>query len=171
MNSNECLVARDYGNKGESFTQKLREIDKEIGIYEDPLNSGMTEIDSTQKENVQNFNMGDIMSKLTPTQDTSPTPSRMSQPIKTHAFALHDVTNSHHAPMHAENPSQTKWKHLVCEAVGTSHNQEVSIGSKRPSNMVVDPSELPCKKMVVSHEEKENFQVMAEAVFQPRQTQ
>uniref|UniRef100_A0A7N2LLI2 DUF4283 domain-containing protein n=1 Tax=Quercus lobata TaxID=97700 RepID=A0A7N2LLI2_QUELO len=165
MNSNKCLVARDHRNKGESFTQKLREIDKELRIYEDPLNLVMNEIEAIQMENDQNFNMGEIISELAPTQNTSPTPPKMSQPIKTHASVLHDVTNSHHAPMHVENPSQTKWKHPVREPVGTTHTQEESIGLKRPSDMVVDPSELPCKKILVSHEEKENFQIMAEAIF------
>ena len=131
----------------------------------------MTEIDAIQKENDQNFNMGEIMSELAPTQNTSLTPPKMSQPLKTHASVLHDVTNSHHAPMHIENPSQTKWKCLVREPVGTTHTQEESIGLKRPSDVIVDPSELPCKKILVSHEEKENFQIMAEAIFQPRQTQ
>ena len=67
----------------------------------------MTEIDVIQKENVQNLNIGEVISELSPTQNTPLAPLRMSQPLKTHANVLCDVTNFTYAPMHVENPSQT----------------------------------------------------------------
>ena len=156
---------------GENFTQKLREINKELGINEHPLNSGMTEIGVIQKENAQNLHIGEVMHEQSPIQNSPLAPSKVSQPLKTHATVLDDATNCPHVPMHAKYPSQTKWKRLVREPIGTTRTQEESIGSKRPSDMVIDPSELPCKKISVSHKDKKNFQIMAEAVFQPCQTQ
>ena len=48
---------------------------------------------------------------------------------------------------------------------------EDSIGIKRPVDMVVDHHELPCKKLVVSSDDKENFPSLAKTGFQSRQSQ
>ena len=48
---------------------------------------------------------------------------------------------------------------------------EDSIGAKCPVDMVVDHYELPCKKLVVSSDDKENFLVLAETGSQSRQFQ
>ena len=46
-----------------------------------------------------------------------------------------------------------------------------SVGSKWPMDMVIDHSKLPSKKFLVSHNDKENYSVLAEAGFQPHQEQ
>ena len=40
-----------------------------------------------------------------------------------------------------------------------------SIGSKQPMDMVIDHSELPSKKFLVSHNDKENYSILVEVGF------
>ena len=48
---------------------------------------------------------------------------------------------------------------------------EDSIGIKHAVDMVIDHYELPCKKLVVSSNDKENFPSLAEIGFQSHQSQ
>ena len=66
---------------------------------------------------------------------------------------------------------QVKWKRLPRMETGTSSISVGLAGSKRPTDMVSDLNELPSKKILVSHSEKENHFVMAKAGSQPRQVQ
>lgn len=56
-------------------------------------------------------------------------------------------------------------------SVGSAPCTEEHIGAKRFINMIDDLRALPCKKLLVLHEDKENSQILAEAVSQPRQEQ
>nr|POE46040.1 hypothetical protein CFP56_58560 [Quercus suber]POF23490.1 hypothetical protein CFP56_40066 [Quercus suber] len=140
VNGNNCSGPQDHGNNEESFSQKLREIDKELGIYEDAPTSGPAENYVTQKENLRTFDLENLRSEIAPIQNTSLTPPSIKQPIKPHASILHDVTNSPKAPMHVENSSQPKWKRFVREHVNTPHSHDDFIGPKRSIDMVVEPS-------------------------------
>ena len=77
---------------------------------------------------------------------------------------------SNHAIVVDKNPHPT-WKWLACSSVSSQVTVEDSIGIKRLVDMVVDHYELPCKKLVVSSDDKKNFPSLAETGFQSRQSQ
>ena len=54
---------------------------------------------------------------------------------------------------------------------GTSSISVGLAGSKRPTDMVSDLNELPSKKILVSHSEKENHFALPQAGSQPHQEQ
>lgn len=121
------------------------------------------------KENSQSFDMEKLRTELAPNQNLTGTPQCETPIHRSHAPPLQYETNYSHAPMTVENPSQTKWKCLIREFAGKAPIIEDRIGSKCPIDIVVDLSESPCKKILVSNEVKENYLIMAEADSQPRQ--
>lgn len=164
-------VVQDHGNKGGNFSQQLKEIDKELGIYEDPQNSGFTKNVVFFKEDSQSFDMEKLKTELAPNQNRTGDPQREKPIHKSHAPPIQGVTNYPHATMAVENPSQTKWKRLIREFTGKAPIIEDLIGSKRPIDMVVEISESPCKKILVSNEDKKNYPIMAEVDPQARQAE
>lgn len=113
-------------------------------------------------ENSQSFNMENLRNELAPNQTLSETSLREKLNHRTHASPLHDVINFNHTPLTVENPSQPKWKCLIRESYGKAPNTNDQIGLKCPIDMVIDISESPCKKFLVSNEDKENYLIMAE---------
>ena len=89
----------------------------------------------------------------------------LDQNIKT----LHDNSNSLQASKNDAGTAQAKWKCLSRMVSGNSSPSTVLVGSKRPMDRVLDPNELPNKKTLVSHSDKENHFVLAAAGSQPRQ--
>ena len=101
--------------------------------------------------------MEKLRTELAPNQNLVETPLRETPIHRSHAPPLQDVTNYSHAPMTVENPSQTKWKCLIREFAGKAPIIEDLISSKCPINMVVDISESPCKKILVSNKDKKKL--------------
>ena len=159
MSANVILipVVQDRGNKGGDFAQQLKEIDKELRIYKEPQNSRYTENAVLSKENSQSFNMEKLRIELAPNQNLVKTPLRETPIHRSHAPPLQDVTNYSHAPMTVENPSQKKWKCVIHEFAGKAPIIEDLISSKCPINIVVDISESPCKKILVSNKDKKKL--------------
>ena len=89
----------------------------------------------------------------------------LDQNIKT----LHDNSNSLQASENNVGTAQAKWKRLSRLESGNSSPSTVLVGSKRPMDRVSDPNELPNKKTLVSHSDKENHFILAAAGSQPRQ--
>ena len=164
-------VVQVHGNQGNYFEEQLNEIDTELGIYEQPRNSGYTENAAPIHVTTQPFNMENLKNELASNQGFVETPPSDMPRHRAHARPLQDVTNYSHAPLSVKKPSQTKWKRLVREFSGTASTTEDPIGSKRPIDMAIDLSESPRKKILVSYGDTENYLIMAEADFQPRQAQ
>nr|POE61994.1 hypothetical protein CFP56_38538 [Quercus suber] len=59
-------AVQDHGNKGGDFDQQLKEIDSELGIYEDPQNLGLPTNPTFPKENSNSFDMGKLRNELAP---------------------------------------------------------------------------------------------------------
>ena len=153
------------------FEEQLNEIDTELGIYEEPKKWGFAEGEAPLTEISQPFNMNTLRNELAPTQQPAKPPPGEAPSHRPHARPLLDVTNKNHAPSIVEPSSQTKWKHIIREFSGKNSTLEDQIGLKRPSDMVIDICESPCKKLLVSNENKENYPILAEAGSQPRQAQ
>ena len=168
---NSIPAVQDHENQGRDFDEEIREIDTELGIYEEPQNSGYTENVVSLYVNSQSFNMERLKNELASNQTLPETPLRDELSHKFHATTPYDMTNYSHAPQIFENPSQPKWKRLIRESYGKASTTEDQIGSKRPIDVVIDISESPCKKLEVSNEDKGNHLIMAEAVSQSRQAQ
>ena len=132
---------------------------------------GNTKNSVSTKESPNSFDMEKLQNELAPNKIQAGTPLREISTPKSHACPLQDVTNYSHAPKTIENPSQTKWKRLVREFTSKTPITEDPIRPKRPIDMVVDIWDVPCKKIIVSNEDKENYSILAEADSQPRQAQ
>nr|POE98160.1 hypothetical protein CFP56_57404 [Quercus suber] len=82
---------------------------------------------------------------------------------------LHDTPNSLQASENNVGMTQAKWRRFPRMEVGTSPINDGLAGSKRPMDMTSDLNELPSKKILVSHSNKENHLILAMAGSQPRQ--
>ena len=88
-----------------------------------------------------------------------------------HPLPFTNISNfSNHANAADRNPHPI-WKRMARSSVSSQTMVEDSIGIKRPVDMVIDHYELPCKKLVVSSNDKENYPSMVETSFQSRQSQ
>ena len=115
---NSVPVVQEYGNQGRDLEEEIREIDTELGFYEEPQNSGYTEIAVPLHVNSQFFNMEKLKNVLAPNQALPETPLCDELSHRSHATPPHDVNNYSHAPQIFENPSQPKWKRLIHESYG-----------------------------------------------------
>ena len=69
---------QDHGNKGDLFSQQLKEIDKDLGIYEDPFNA--TDTDSiSNKEASPLFDLENLKNSLEVNPSLPPQHFRSSQ--------------------------------------------------------------------------------------------
>nr|POE45453.1 hypothetical protein CFP56_20124 [Quercus suber] len=84
---------------------------------------------------------------------------------------LHDTPNPLQVSVINDGTAQAKWKRLPRMDMGTSPVLVGLAGSKRPMDRASDLSELPSKKILVSHSDKENHFILATAGPQPRQEQ
>lgn len=166
INENPIPSFQNHENKGDYFAQKLKEIDKDLGFYEEPQNTGLF-----HKEASPLFDMEKLRPGLAIKENAALVPPREHPSHAEHAVPLSDISNYSHDPMNSESFPQTKWKRLMWASVGSAPCTEEHIGAKHFINMIDDLRALPCKKLLVSHEDKENSQILAEAVSQPRQEQ
>ena len=164
-------AAQTRENQGMDFEEQLNEIDMELGIYEEPKNRGFAKINDPLPECVPPINSNTPSHELAPTQQHAEQSLGEASSHGPHARPLLDVTNQNHAPSSVEPLAQTKWKRIFRESSGKNSNSEHQIGLKCSSDMVIDICELPCKKLLVSNENKENYSILAEAGSQPRQAQ
>ena len=166
INENQTPPFQDHGNKGDYFAQKLKEIDKDLGIYEEPPST-----DFSQKEASPLFDMENLRAELAINESVALTPPHEHHSHAKHAAPLRDMSNYPYALTNSAIFPQPKWKRLLRGSAGSVSSIEEHIGAKRSMNGTNDLRELPCKKLQVSHEDKENFPILAEAVVQPRQEQ
>ena len=113
------------------------------------------------------------MENLKNSLDTNPSlpksPTLVPPLHKERTTYLQNITNSPGANVFSETSMQAKWKHYPCISEGVTATIDDPISSKSPIGLVIDQSELPSKKYQVSHNDKENSPVLAEASSQPRQ--
>ena len=113
------------------------------------------------------------MENLKNSLDTNPSlpksPTLVPPLHKERTTYLQNITNSPGANVFSETSMKAKWKHYPCISEGVTATIDDPISSKSPIGLVIDQSELPSKKYQVSHKDKENSPVLAEASSQPRQ--
>ena len=154
---------RDPVPEGNNFEQQIRDIDKDLGFNEN-FKTPMPAVDSCRKNAMQA--MMDVEEEIQNKQHMQP--CDLSQ---VHPLPFTNISNvSNHDVVADKNPHPT-WKWLARSSVSFQVTVEDSIGIKRPVDMVVDHYELPCKKLVVSSDDKENFPSLAETGFQSCQSQ
>ena len=153
---------RDPVSKVDYFEQQIRDIHKDLGFTENS-NTPMPAVDSCTKNSMQA--VMDVEEETHKKQNTQP--RALSQ---VHPLPFTNISNfPNHANAADRNPHPT-WKRMARSPVSSQTMVEDSIGIKRPVDMVIDHYELPCKKLVVSSNDKENYPSMAETGFQSRQS-
>ena len=168
--SKSASLSQDHRNKGDFFSQQLKEIDKDLGIYEDPLNGAAADSISN-KEVSPLFNLDNLKNSLEVNPGLPPQHFFSSQNHKESNTHLHNITNSSPHHVVSKTPPQVKWKRLqrVSEVFTGTRTDHTS--SKHPICLVIDQCESPSKKLQVSHDDKENTPMLVEAGSQPHQGQ
>lgn len=169
--SNPSLLEREI--MGDYFSQKIKEIDKDLGIHDNSINSAQVKNITPNKENSPLFDLEHLRNNLAEKQSLH-RDQELTQKLHDGCVApLHKITNVPKAPALNEVPLTAKWKRYsrVAKTNDTPATKDEVPGSKRPINIFTDQSELPNKKLMVSCFDKENTPVMAEAGSQPRQAQ
>nr|POE58915.1 hypothetical protein CFP56_01693 [Quercus suber] len=93
------------------------------------------------------------------------------QNLDSNIIDLHDTSNPLQVSEINDGTAQAKWKRLPRMEMGTSPIIVGLAGSKHPMDKAFDLNELPSKKILVSHSDKENHFILAMAGPQPRQEQ
>ena len=168
--SKSAPLSQDHGNKGDFFTQQLKEIDKDLGIYEDPLNAAATNSISN-KEVSPLFDLENLKNSLEVNPGLPPQHFFSYQNHKESNTHLHDITNSSPHHMVSETPPQVKWKRLQRVSEVFTGTRIDHAGSKCPIYLVTYQCESPSKKLQASHDDKENTPMLAKAGSQPHQAQ
>ena len=154
---------RDLVSEDDYFEQQIQDINKDLGFNENS-NTSMPTVDSCTKNAMQA--MMDVEEEIQKKQSMQP---RVLSQV--HPLPFTNISNfSNHANAANRNPHPT-WKRMARSSVSSQTMVEDSIGIKRPVDMVIDHYELPCKKLVVSSNDKENYPSMVEIGFQSRQSQ
>ena len=97
INENPTPPFQDHRNKGDYFAQKLKEIDKYLGIYEEPSST-----DFCQKEASPLFDMENLRAKLATNENVALTPPHVHHSHADHAAPLSDISNYSHALTNSE---------------------------------------------------------------------
>ena len=163
LNKDKEQNLRDPETTGDRFEQQTREIDKELGFNENSIIREPT-IDPRKQQAMQAIiDVGKETQK-----EKHVGPRELSQ---VHPLPFSDISNAPNLSGVADKNPHPTWKRLAHLSVSSQVTVKKSIGAKRPVDMVVDNYELPCKKLVVSSDDKENFLVLAETGSQSRQFQ
>nr|POE89435.1 hypothetical protein CFP56_01792 [Quercus suber] len=85
---------QDHGNQGISFTQQLKDIVNDLGIYKDPVIIGQLEEFQTDQENSPLFDLGTLRKDLDENISMSRAPTLVPPLEKNSATPLSDITNS-----------------------------------------------------------------------------
>ena len=168
--SKSTSLSQDHGNKGDFFSQQLKEIDKDLGIYEDPLNVAATDSISN-KEFSPLFDLDNLKNSLEVNPSLPPQHFFSSQNHKESNTHLHDITKSSPHHVVSETPPQVKWKRLQRVSEVFTGTRIDHAGSKCPIYLVTYQCESPSKKLQASHDDKENTPMLAKAGSQPHRAQ
>ena len=103
INENPTPPFQDHRNKGDYFSQKIKEIDKDLGIYEEPPIA-----DSCHKEASPLFDMKNLRAELANKENIELTPPHVHLSNADHAAPLRDISNYSHAITSSEIFPQTK---------------------------------------------------------------
>ena len=155
---------QECGNTGDYFAQKIKEIDKDLGIYEEPPSADLCQNVASPLYDMQN-----IRAELANNERGELSPPRVHPNKTDQAAPLRDISNYSHATTTSEIYPQVKWKRLLRANACSARNTEEQSGKKRLMIVSEDLNELPRKKFQVSYEDKENYPLLAEAAGQPRQ--
>ena len=136
---------QDHGNKGDLFSQQLKEIDKDLGIYEDPFNAADTDSISN-KEASPLFDLENFKNSLEVNPGLPPQHFPSSQNHKESNTLLDDITNSFPHHVDSEILPQAKWKRLQRVPKVLTGTKTDQAGSKHPISLVIDQRESPSKK-------------------------
>ena len=90
---NSVPAIQEYGNQGRDLDEEIREIDTELGFFEEPQNSRYTEIAMSLHVSLQPFNMEKLKNVLAPNQALPETPLREELSHRSHTTPPHDVNN------------------------------------------------------------------------------
>nr|POE76259.1 hypothetical protein CFP56_47018 [Quercus suber] len=153
---------RDPETEENIFEQKIREIDKDLGFIENSINREPA-IDTREDMTMQAMQAVGRKFQI----DKQMGPHDQSQVYSSPSTVVSNVPKP--SVTVGKNPQPT-WKRLARPSVSSQVSVEESIGVKRPVEMVVDHYELPCKKLVVSCDDKENPSILAETGSQSRQS-
>ena len=149
----------------------MKEIDNDLGIYENPGITGQLEDNQSDQENSPLFDLGRLRNDLDENLNMSRAPTLVPPLEKKTVSPLSDITNSQTPRVNAVIPHQATWKRVPHPAHVIQSPSSDYTGLKQPIDRVDDRCELPSKKLVVSSNDKANSLVLAEAVVQPCQSQ
>ena len=155
---------QDHGNQGISFTKKFKEIDNDLGIYENPIIIGQPEDSQIDQENSPLFDLGTLRNDLDENISMSRAPTLVPPLDKNSTSPLSDITNFQTPQVNAVIPHQATWKRVPRPAHVTQLPSSDYTGLKLPIDKVNDHCELPSKKLVVSSNDKENSLVLVVVV-------
>ena len=133
-------------DRGRFFLSKNSEIDKDLGFNENPLISDP--VVDPRKEKAIHANSDAARSVLDEIHSESRAPHQV------YPSPLNDISNATNISVAADKPSHPTWKRLARLSVSSHATIDDSIGIKRPVDMVVDQYELPCKKLLVSSNDR-----------------
>nr|POE67673.1 hypothetical protein CFP56_13821 [Quercus suber] len=142
--------------------QQIREIDKDLGFNENSINRESA-IDTRENMTMQAMQAAGRkfqIEKQMGSRDLS----------QVYSLPSTDISNVPKPSVIAGMNPHPTWKRLARLSASSQVSVEDSIGVKHPVDMVVDHYELPCKKLVVSCDDKENSSILAEIGSQSRQS-
>lgn len=146
--SNSSLLERE--NTGECFSQKIREVDKDLGIYDNPINSAQAEKTISKKETSPLFDLEKLRNGLEENQCLQQPQNLIHTPRESRGTLLHEITNTPQRTVPIDATLQAKWKrypHVADSSLVTKDDipatKNDTIGSKCSITMLADQKELP----------------------------
>nr|POE68274.1 hypothetical protein CFP56_26167 [Quercus suber] len=97
-------------DKENSNMEQLKDIDDDLGIYEDPLNLAHATIAKTRKKKSPSFDLGMLRNDLDASQSMSCAPTLVPPLHQNHATPLHDISNNLQVSDTPDGTAQDKWK-------------------------------------------------------------
>ena len=175
-NSNESTTqkesispkSQEHENIGMSFSQQLKDIDKDLGIYEDPLIQAQFEESQKNQENSPLFDLNTLRKDLDVNLGMSRAPTFVPPLENSPITPPLEISISPTPHINAAAPHQVTWKRIPRPVTGTQHPSSNPTASKRPIDRANDHCELPSKKLAISNNDRDNILSLAEAVAQPR---
>ena len=110
LKNNSHPVFQDLENKGVSFSQQLKDIDGDLGIYEDTLNLAHATVTKTRKKKSLPFDLGMLGDDLDASQSMSHAPTLVPSLHQNHATPLHNISNNLQVSDTPDGIAQAKWK-------------------------------------------------------------
>ena len=110
LKNNSHPVFQDLENKGVSFSQQLKDIDDDLGIYGNPLNLAHAIVTKTRKKKSPPFDLGTLGDNLDASQSMSHAPTLVPPLLQNHATPLHDISNNLQVSDIPNGTAQAKWK-------------------------------------------------------------